>query len=88
MSSNFNREVMKLWCTEIVALDPKDKNFKRWCGPNVPGVNIQTAQEYCDNNGLGYCQVTGELIAEIPCKEGTYEADMDKIVDYEKPQLN
>ena len=44
---------------------------------------METAQEYCELNGLGYCKVVGELIAEIPCKEGTYEPDFNNMIDYE-----
>jgi hypothetical protein len=75
---------MKLWVTEIMATDPKTGELKKWCGPEVPGINLQTAEEYCQSNGLGYCKVIGELICEIPCKEGTYEPDFNNMIDYDK----
>jgi hypothetical protein len=69
-----------MWVTEILAFDPATGFMKKWCGPNVPGINHEDAERYCQQNELGYCQVLGELVAEIPCKEGTNEPDMGKIV--------
>lgn len=74
---------MNLYVTEIRAFDPKTNEMKYWGGPNVKGVSESDAQNYIDNNGLGYCKIIGVLVAEIPCKEGTFEADMDKIVNYD-----
>lgn len=30
---------MKLWVTEIRAIDPIDGEIKTWAGPNVPGIS-------------------------------------------------
>lgn len=79
---------MKMWATEIQAIDPNDGTMKAWAGPNVPGINHEDAVSYCQQNELGYCHVLGELIAEIPCKEGANEPDMGKMVDYEKINNN
>lgn len=79
---------MRMWVTEIQAIDPVDGVLKSWCGPNVPGINQEDAERYCQQNGLGYCAVIGELVAEIPCKEGPCEPDMDKMIDYEKINNN
>ena len=57
---------MKYWTTEIRAIDPIDGYLKNWCGPNVPGESWEDAEKYCQENGLGYCRITGELICEIP----------------------
>ena len=46
------------------------------------------AREYCENNGLGYCHISDEVLSEIPCKKGTYEPDWDNKVDYDKIQNN
>lgn len=75
---------MKLWTTSIRAIDPKTRELKNWCGPHVPGINAQTAQEYCENNGLGYCKVDGELIAEIPFNT----AGTEGMIDYDNIQNN
>ena len=45
------------------------------------------AEEYCQKNGLGYCEVTGELVAEIPCDEN-YKAQWDKMIDYHAINYN
>jgi hypothetical protein len=57
---------VKRWCTEIKAIDPSDQVMKTWCGPNVPGETEDQARKYCDDNGLGYCKIIGELVCEIP----------------------
>jgi hypothetical protein len=57
---------MTKYVTEITAINPKTGEMSKWIGPNVPGVSIETAQQYCDSNGLGYCKVIGRLVAEIP----------------------
>lgn len=79
---------MKIWVTEIKAICPIDGGLKTFGGPNIKAPSRQLAHEYCQNNGLGYCSITGELISEIPCKEGTYEPDWDNMVDYENIQSN
>lgn len=79
---------MKQWVTSIKAIDPQDGQMKLWSGPHVPGIDRSDAERYCQENGLGYCSIDGELIAEIPCKEGTHEPDWDKMIDYQAPQLN
>lgn len=79
---------MKFWCTTITAIDPITTEMKSWCGPNVPGINKADAERYCQKNGLGYCKVDGELIAEIPCIEGSYKPDFKNRIDYDNIQNN
>ena len=79
---------MKQYVTEIKAISPVDGELKTYCGPEVPGISFSDAQAYCENNGLGYCKVIGELVAEIPCKPGTHEPDMSKIVHYDSINNN
>lgn len=82
-------KIMKLWVTEIRAIKPgTEDDLRRYGGPNVPGISAKDAQDYCERNGLGYCEVLGELVAEIPCKDGTYEPDWSRMIDYEKTNLN
>ena len=76
------------WGTEIQALDPKTKELKTYGGPNVPGFMRVAAEQYCQRNGLGYCKVLDELVAEIPCKEGSFTPDFGGTIDYEAPGLN
>lgn len=78
---------MKHWCTEFKAIDQKSGEMATWVGENVDAPSWQLAQEWCYAN-RGYLKVVGELVMEIPCKEGTYEADFTKMVDYENIQNN
>lgn len=79
---------MNLYITTIKAVSPIDGELKSYEGPNVQGISFEDAQNYCENNGLGYCKVDGLLVAEIPCKNGSYEPDFDKLKDYENDKLN
>lgn len=79
---------MDLYVTTVKAISPVTGELTTYSGPNVPGISFKDAQDYCENNGLGYCKVEGLLVAEIPCKKGTYEPDFDKTVDYDKQRLN
>ncbi len=79
---------MKQYITEIKALSPIDGEIKTFAGPEVPGISFSDAQSFCENNGLGYCKVIGELVAEIPCKHGTYAADFSKMIDFETQNNN
>lgn len=74
---------MNFYTTIIRAISPIDGKLKTYCGQNVQGISIADAQAYCENNGLGYCKVDALLIAEIPCKNGTFDPDMDNMIDYD-----
>lgn len=56
---------MNLYTTKIRAICPKTGELKTYFGQNVPGISFESAQEYCELNGLGYCKVNGLLVAEI-----------------------
>lgn len=79
---------MKKWCTEIRAIYPPTGELSTFQGPYIEAPSAELAQEYCEKNGLGYCKVNGELIAEIPCKPGTYDPDFDKMIDYDNINNN
>jgi len=55
-------EPMKIWSTAIEAVDPVTKELTLWAGPYVPGQTRREAEDYCDRNGLGYCEVVGMFI--------------------------
>jgi hypothetical protein len=78
---------LKQWVTELKALDPHSGEMKKWCGPEVQAPTAELAQKWCDEN-CGYLKVIGELVAEIPCKRGTYEPDFKNMTDYENIQNN
>lgn len=70
---------MNLYTTEIRAIDPRDNQVKTWCGPYVPAISFADARAYCDDNGLGYCVVTGILVAEIDAATGeTFDYDISQ----------
>jgi hypothetical protein len=77
---------MRKFRTEIKAISPIDGELKTFDGPVIQSISYDLAQQYCDNNGLGYCKVVGELVAVIPMKNGI--ADFYKSVDYQIPNLN
>ncbi len=78
----------KIWVTEIQAMSPTTGELTKYCGPEVKGISAKDAQAFCENNGLGYCKVIGELVAEVPCKSGTYEPDWKNQKDYDIEQYN
>ena len=79
---------MKRYSTQIKAINPQTQELVCWAGPNVVGVSVSDAQKRCNNNGLGYCEVIGELIAEVPCKKDSLDPDFGNMIDYENQQLN
>ena len=74
------------YTTIIKAIDPSTGELKKWIGPVIDSISIKHAQQYCNENGLGYCKVIGELIAEIPA-DGL-NPDMENEIDYEKIKQN
>lgn len=79
---------MTKWGTLIYSICPVNNDKRVFVGPTIEAPSRQLAHEYCQNNGMGYCHIGDELIMEIPCKEGTYEPDWNKSVDYHKEQYN
>lgn len=72
---------MKHFTTSIRAFDPQTNEMKLWCGPNIPAPTPKLAREYCDNNGLRYCKIEGELVAEI-------DEFTDERIDYDQQNYN
>ena len=56
-----NIPIMNVYVTEIKAIDPTTGEMLVWAGPNVPGDSFEAAEKYCQENGLGYCKVVGQL---------------------------
>lgn len=77
----------KIFLTQFRAIDPKDGHLKTWAGPNVAALTNGLAIQWCNENA-GYVKVVGELVAEIPCKPGTLEADFSKQINYIDVRLN
>lgn len=77
---------MKVWLTEFTAPDARTGEIKNWAGDEVSAPSFELAQQWCYEN-KGWLKVVGELVAEIPCKNG-YEPDFDNMIDYENVQNN
>lgn len=78
---------MTTYATEFRAICAKTGELRTWCGPPVEGFTAKMAQEWCYENA-GHLVVVGELVAEIPCKKGTYAPDWEKIVEFNKGKYN
>lgn len=79
---------MRKWTTKIHAIDPFSGELCWWCGPHIDAPSASLAQDYCNNNGMGYCVVDGELIMEVPCKDDGCTPDWKSAVDFELPGKN
>lgn len=55
---------MKIWRTEIQAIDSVSGELRIFAGQYVSGFTLEHAQQYCNENGLSYCVVKGEVISE------------------------
>lgn len=56
---------MKIYTTKIKAICPFTNKLRTYFGPNVQGNTIEEAQQYCEENGIGYCKVFQELVKEV-----------------------
>jgi len=76
---------MTKWVTEFSAICAKTGELKIYGGPNVPGLTMTHAQDWCHKNA-GHLKVIGQLISEIPCKKGKdgypYEPDWENEIIY------
>ena len=54
-----------LFTTVIQAIDPTDNELKTWQGPTIEALSWSLAEQYLQENGLGYCKVNGVLHAEV-----------------------
>jgi hypothetical protein len=52
---------MKKFITQLMALDPADKEMKTWFGPEVFAESWDEAQEQLSEKGIGYAVVMGEV---------------------------
>lgn len=59
-----------IFTTIIKALDPLDGELKTWQGPNIEAISWTHAEQYLQQNGLGYCQVDG-ILHSYKDEEGT-----------------
>lgn len=70
---------MKIFVTTIKAVNPFTGDICEYAGPNVEALSEGMANEYLQLNGLGYCEIAGEIVSEI---------EDDKQTNYINSQLN
>ena len=58
--------------TVLKAIDSKDGILKIWVGQTIEAPTFQLAEDYINNNGLGYLEITGELISSVDESTGSY----------------
>ena len=56
---------MRAWGTTIHALNPVTGEYCEYSGPVIFAPSRELAFEYCQKNGLGYCNIEDELIMTI-----------------------
>lgn len=69
-------------------INQRTKEIHVVIGPRVIAPTREAAQELLDKYNFHYLILGDELIAEIPCIEGTHEPDWKKMVDYEAIKYN
>lgn len=62
---NFSPQESKIFVTEILAIDPEDNAIKHFSGPHITASSEEEAHFLCQNTGLGYCRIIGELVGLI-----------------------
>ena len=67
---------MKVFLTEIDAVDPNDGTLKTWVGERVIAESLEQAKIWCENNEKGYLKIVGELVEK---EEKRYDADFNEI---------
>lgn len=68
--------------TEIVAYHPFTGELCKWMGPYIEAPGHDDAQRFCEQNGLGYCKVSGQLIQEIGQNEQGF-ADWSDVENFD-----
>lgn len=79
---------MKLWSTEMQVLNQQTKELHWVEGMKVRSPTRESAQKLLDKYNFHYLVLGDEIIAEIPCKEGTLDPDWNRMVDYDVIQCN
>lgn len=77
---------MKFWSTKVKAVCPVTGELTTFDGPNVPGMTVFAAQQYCNTNYLGYCTVDIQInvdkykTGDEPCAVWCRDIDYDNII--------
>lgn len=79
---------MPIFCTTMKVWDKVYNQFVTLDGQRIEAPTWKLAEEYIKANDLRWLTITGELIAEIPCKKHSFEPDWENKIDYQKIQQN
>lgn len=64
-------------------LNQKTKELCWVVGMTVIACSREKAQSILDKYDYHYLILEDEIVAEIPCKPGTFDPDWEKMIDYE-----
>lgn len=56
---------MRTFLTEVVTYDIETEKIEVWAGPEIKEISLELAELYLEENGLGYCKIIGEKIANV-----------------------
>jgi len=79
---------MPYFCTQMQVVNQKTKELVWIDGMRVEAPTLELAQEIIAKENYHYLIITGQLVKEIPCKEGSFEPDWKNAVDYDKLNQN
>lgn len=63
---------MKKWTTQIRAICPITNELRTFEGPLITAPTAKLAQDFCQQNGFGYCKVGDECVAVLNNKTSEY----------------
>ena len=64
---------MRLWATEVTAIDPLSGEWKTWPGEPIAAETRVEAQLECRAQGRGYQRVVGEIAGEVFVADPLYD---------------
>ncbi len=72
---------MKIWLTEIRAINPVTGHLTTYCGDEIEAITKEEAQIKLNNSERSYMKIVGELVCEV-------SHNTDQRIDYDLPSLN
>lgn len=79
---------MPIFLTGMKVWDRVLNQFVSIEGQRIEAPTWQLAEEILIKEDLRWLKITGELIAEIPCKKNSFNPDWKNGIDYKKIQQN
>ncbi len=56
---------MRYFTTELRAINVENGELCTFRGQLIEAISFQDAKDYCNENGLGYLKITGELVEYV-----------------------